>query len=105
MLPNMHPADELSLVRSEMRKLRAREAVLRRGFLNGKLPRDGTIARVDLSVQRRRLLQRDSLPPEIANNPKYWQMRESQVVTVQERSMEWEEDPGLDDLMVIEPFE
>lgn len=105
MLPNMHPADELSLVRSEMRKLRAREAQLRDGFLKGELSRDGTIARVNLKVQRRRMLQRDRLPPDIQNDPRYWQMRESHVVQVEERSLEWDEDPDLDDVVLIEPFD
>ena len=101
----MHPADELSLLRSEMRKLREREAELREGFLKGRYSRDGTIARVNLKVQRRRMLQRDRLPPHIQNDPRYWQMRESHVVQVEERALHWEEDPDLDDLMVIEPFD
>lgn len=105
MLPNMHPADELSLVRAELRRLREREQQLRDGFLSGDLPRDGAIARVNLTVQRRRMLKRDQLPSHIQNDPRYWQMRESRVVEIEDRETRWEEDAEIGDVIVVEPFD
>jgi hypothetical protein len=33
MIRNIHPADELSMIREDIRRLKDREAFLRRGFL------------------------------------------------------------------------
>lgn len=101
---NIHPADELSLVREELRRLKAREAELRAGFLTGDLPRVGSIAQVGLKVQRRRVLQRNALPPSIQNDARYWKLAESHVVVVEDRDIDWVEDE-VDDCPVIEPFD
>ncbi|MEL6641971.1 MAG: hypothetical protein AAFP98_11780 [Pseudomonadota bacterium] len=38
---NIHPADELAMIRTDMRRLKEREAFLRNGFLAMRLPTRG----------------------------------------------------------------
>lgn len=77
--PNMAPADELELIRAELKRLRAREAALREQVLA-----DGAEAgedwRVEVVEQRRRTLDRAALPPEIAGDPRYWKESVTRVV-------------------------
>jgi hypothetical protein len=76
---NMPPADELELVRAEIKRLRAREAELRAAVLeDGAEP--GQDWRVEVVEQRRRTLDRTSLPPEISGDPRYWKERVARVV-------------------------
>ena len=77
--PNMAPADELELVRAELKRLRAREAALREQVLvDGAQP--GEDWRVEVVEQRRRTLDRAALPPEIASDPRYWKESVTRVV-------------------------
>lgn len=77
--PNMAPADELELVRAELKRLRAREAELRAQVLEeGAEP--GQDWRVEVVEQRRRTLDRSALPTEIADDPRYWKQSVSRVV-------------------------
>ena len=54
MIKNMHPADELAMVRADIDRLKSREAFLRRGFLDDTLPRRGDEAVVEIAVFRSR---------------------------------------------------
>ena len=78
---NMPPADELELVRAEIKRLRAREAELRAeivGQADGEsIGRDW---RVEIVEQRRRSLDRAALPPEIARDPRYWKESVTRIV-------------------------
>lgn len=76
---NMPPADELELVRAEIKRLKAREAALRDEVLGG-AAEAGQDWRVEVVEQRRRTLDRAALPPEIAGDPRYWKERVSRVV-------------------------
>jgi hypothetical protein len=76
---NMPPADELELVRAEIKRLKAREAQLRDEVLGG-AAEAGQDWRVEVIEQRRRTLDRAALPPEIADNPRYWKESVSRVV-------------------------
>lgn len=104
MLSNTHPADELSLIRAEMRRLRTREQELRDGFVSGDLPSIGSIARIEVRHQQRRVFQRDLLPPAVLRDDRYWTTRVSPVVTLTEREDHWVEEVDPDDIVVIEPF-
>ena len=76
---NMAPADELELVRAEIKRLKAREAALRDEVLAG-ATEAGQDWRVEIVEQRRRTFDRSALPPEIADDPRLWKERVSRVV-------------------------
>lgn len=76
---NMPPADELELVRAEIKRLKAREAELRAAVLD-ESAEPGQDWRVEVVEQRRRTLDRMALPPEIAGDPRYWKESVSRVV-------------------------
>ena len=77
---NMPPADELELVRAEIKRLRAREAELRAAVLEEGGAEPGQDWRVEIVEQRRRTLDRTALPHEIGNDPRYWKERVARVV-------------------------
>jgi hypothetical protein len=76
---NMPPADELELVRAEIKRLKAREAALREEVLGG-ATEAGQDWRVEVVEQRRRTLDRGALPREITDDPRFWKERVSRVV-------------------------
>lgn len=73
---NLHPADELALIRADMRRLQERETFLRNGFLQQSWSRRGTEAEVEVKAVHSRVLRRDKLPREIVNDPTYWEDRQ-----------------------------
>jgi hypothetical protein len=77
---NMPAADELELVRAEIKRLRAREAELRSVLLEEDGAEPGQDWRVEVVEQRRRTLDRAALPPEISRDPRYWKERVARVV-------------------------
>jgi hypothetical protein len=77
---NMPAADELELVRAEIKRLKAREAELRAAMLEGGDTEPGQDWRVEVVEQRRRTLDRAALPPEIAADPRFWKERVARVV-------------------------
>jgi hypothetical protein len=77
---NMPPADELELVRAEIKRLRAREAELRAAVLGEGGTEPGQDWRVEIVEQRRRTLDRAALPREIGSDPRYWKERVARVV-------------------------
>lgn len=99
MIRNLHPADELALIREDMRRLKARETFLRNGFLRDCLPRRGTDAVVEVKTLRSRVLLRDKLPDAIVDDPQFWEERRLQQVRVRSLS-----DGADDSFDVFEPF-
>lgn len=77
---NMPPADELELVRAEIKRLRKREAELRAAMLDEGGTEPGQDWRVEIVEQRRRTLDRAALPREIGDDPRYWKERVARVV-------------------------
>ena len=71
-LRNIHPADELAEIRSDIRRLQERENFLRRGFLNDSLPRLGSDAVAEVKPLKRRTFLRDKLPDHILNDESFW---------------------------------
>ncbi|WP_377509445.1 hypothetical protein [Octadecabacter sp. R77987] len=82
MIQNLYPADELSQVRAQIRRLKLREDELRAGYLSGQLNPVGLDALVEIKMQRRRRFCHDRLPPDILNNPVYWDRSETPAVVV-----------------------
>lgn len=72
-LRNIHPADELAMIRADMRRLKEREAFLRRGFLTLDLPTRGDEAVASVKILKKRRFLRDKLPQAILENENYWE--------------------------------
>ena len=72
---NIHPADELAMIRADLHRLKEREAFLRKGFLSLRFPTRGaeTVATVKIIKQRR--LRRDLLPKAVLENADYWETK------------------------------
>lgn len=99
MIRNLHPADELALIREDMRRLKERETFLRNGFLSDSLPRRGAETLVEVKTLKSRVLRRDKLPETIVDDPRFWEERRLQQVHVKPLAT------GADDSFdVFEPF-
>lgn len=85
MLKNLHPADELAMVRADIERLKSREAFLRRGFLGDTLPHSGDEAVIEAAVFRSKRFLRDKLPNEILENEAYWVNQRTEHVRVRPR--------------------
>ena len=84
MLRNQLPADELAHIRDEIRALRVREAELRQCFTDecNQGVFEGCDYDVVVQLHKRRVLKKSSLPPEILNNPCFFEERTAPVVRV-----------------------
>lgn len=82
---NLPPADELAQIRDDLRRLKIREAVLRRIVLDDPAMRDEIDARVVVRVQKRLTLDPAQLPDFIRNDRRYWAMAETHVVLIENR--------------------
>lgn len=79
---NISIADELGHLRAEIKALKAREAELRDQLVaDGGAPQ-GQDYQVEVVEQTRRSFDRKALPPEIADDPRYWKTSTSHVVRV-----------------------
>ena len=94
---NIYPADELAQIRAQIRKLKAREATLRAGFLDGSLVQQGHTYHVRITQSRSRVLVPARLPEDIRFNDDYYRQRVSKTVRLVTAS-----EP---EFSVIEPFE
>lgn len=74
-------ADELAEIREEIARLRAREAAIQAAILSfeGGIPA-GREHRVELVEHRELVFDKDRLPEEIRDNPRYWSERVTQSV-------------------------
>lgn len=77
---NLSPADELGMIRAEMRRLKAREAELRAQILEIGAPEPGAEWRIEVIEQRRRTFDRTALPPSITEDPRYWKESITKIV-------------------------
>lgn len=75
MLTNRHPADELAKLRSEIRRLKARENDLRKVLLHGTCGLQGDDHHVVMQKQRRRVFLKDRLPQHVLSDPDLWETR------------------------------
>jgi hypothetical protein len=67
------PADELALVRAQIRELQKRETELCCGFLRDELDPTGTRVQARTGLTQKRVFQADLLPEFIYDDPIYWQ--------------------------------
>ena len=92
----MDPVDELARLRAEIKRLEAREATLRAEMLRPGARLRSNMHEVVIKDQVRKTFQKDLLPPDILNAPRYWKETRCQTVLVRQLA-----DVGPD---LIEPF-
>ncbi|MEL6572731.1 MAG: hypothetical protein AAFQ64_13790 [Pseudomonadota bacterium] len=106
-MKNIHPADELAMIRADLRRLKEREAFLRRGFLTLRLPTRGEDAVASIKVVKQRRFRRDLLPKAVLDNADYWETEIIRHVHVDEAPKARGHIPGFvvedADVQVIEP--
>ena len=93
----MDPVDEFARLKAEIRRLQDRADELRDGFLRpGARLRSN---RFEITVKRspRRCFAKERLPEAVLADPRYWDERESEVVTCREIATF-----GADDIVLIE---
>ncbi len=78
----MHPVDEFAALRTSIRAMEARAAVLRQLFLDRGVPFRSNQHEVFVRHQTRRVFRKDRLPPEILANDLLWEEVSSPIVTV-----------------------
>lgn len=81
---NMHPADELAMIRTDIRRLREREDYLRKGFLTMRLPTHGVDAVATVKIVKNKRFCRDRLPNHLLDDPEMWETQVVRHVVVDE---------------------
>jgi hypothetical protein len=81
---NIHPADELAMIRADLRRLKEREAFLRKGFLEMRHDTRGVDAVATVKVLKTRRFCRDRLPSHVLENADYWETQIVRQVEVDE---------------------
>jgi hypothetical protein len=80
----MNPVDEYARLKEEIRRLQDRADVLRSGFLQPGARLRSNRFEVTIRRQKRRVFCKDRLPQAVLEDPRYWEERESDVVTCRE---------------------
>ncbi|MEM0922058.1 MAG: hypothetical protein AAGI13_03380 [Pseudomonadota bacterium] len=94
---NLLPADELGLLRAEIKRLKARETELRDQFREMGRVSPGAEYTVEVVEQRRRVFDRSLLPADILEDPRYWKEIVTQIVKVRLRDQESASEALIDD--------
>lgn len=102
---NMHPADELAMIRADLRRLKDREAFLRNGFLTMRLPTRGEEAVASVKILKQRRFRRELLPPAVLDNAEFWETQIVRQVHVDDvAAADRGPQMSTDTTEVIEPF-
>jgi chromatin segregation and condensation protein Rec8/ScpA/Scc1 (kleisin family) len=80
----MDPVDEYARLKAEIRRLQDRAEVLRESFLRPAARLRSNRFEIVIKRQKRRLFQKDRLPAAMLADPRFWEERESEVVTCHE---------------------
>jgi hypothetical protein len=80
----MDPVDEFARLKAEIRRLQDRAEVLREGFLKPGARLRSNRFEVTVKRQKRRLFLKERLPEAVLADPRYWEERESEIVTCRE---------------------
>lgn len=80
----MDPVDEFARLKAEIRRLQERADVLREDFLKPGARLRSNRFEITIKWQRRRVFLKDRLPEAVLADPRYWEERESEVVTCHE---------------------
>ncbi|MDZ4086333.1 MAG: hypothetical protein U1E69_05955 [Tabrizicola sp.] len=77
----MDPVDEFARLKAEIRRLQDRADALRDGFLKPGARLRSNRYEITVKRQKRRMFNKDRLPQAVLADPRYWEERESEVVT------------------------
>jgi hypothetical protein len=77
----MDPVDEFARLKAEIRRLQDRAEVLREAFLRPGARLRSNRYEITVKRQKRRVFQKERLPEAVLADPRYWEERESEVVT------------------------
>lgn len=80
----MDPVDEFARLKAEIKRLQDRAEVLRAGFLRPGARLRSNRFEISVKQMRRRVFLKERLPEAILADPRYWEERESEVVTCHE---------------------
>ena len=80
----MDPVDEFARLKAEIRRLQDRAEVRREGFLKPGARLRSNRFEVTVKRQKRRLFLKERLPEAVLADPRYWEERESEIVTCRE---------------------
>lgn len=81
-MKNIHPADELAMIRADLRRLKAREDYLKKGFLSLRFPVRGDEAVATVKVLKQRKLCQERLPQHILDDAEMWETKVLREVVV-----------------------
>ncbi len=88
-------ADELADVRAELTRLRLREAQLRAALIAApEAARGGRWNEAEVTLRRRMVFRPYLLPPEVRQDPRYWEDLAQHVVTVKPLAQGLKPRPG-----------
>jgi hypothetical protein len=77
----MDPVDEFARLKAEIKRLQDRAEVLREGFLQPHARLRSNQFEIRIKRSKRRVFQKDRLPEAVLADPRYWEERESEIVT------------------------
>ena len=100
----MDPVDLYAKLKSEIRALEDQAAALREALLRPGARLRSNQHEVTIRQQTRRVFQKDLLPSEVLNNPRYWAETSSAVVTVSPLAAQSKVLKDNDDVVLIERF-
>ncbi len=72
---NMHPADELAMIRTDIRKLREREDFLCKGFISLRFSTQGVDTLATTKIVKERRLRQALLPKKLLEDPELWEAK------------------------------
>jgi hypothetical protein len=79
---NIHPADELAMIRTDLCRLREREDFLNKGFLSMRLPTRGDEAVASVKILKERRFRENKLPQHLLDDPELWETKVTRHVLV-----------------------
>ena len=79
---NIHPADELAMIRTDIRRLKEREDFLRKGFLSLRFPTRGDEAVATVKIVKQRKFCQNKLPRHLQDDPDLWETKVTRHVLV-----------------------
>lgn len=100
----MDPVDAYAKLKSDIRDLEEQAAVLRESFLRPGARLRSNQHEVVIRQQSRRMFQKDLLPVEVLNDPRYWLQTTSAIVTVRPMGDYAKILKNNDEISLIEPF-
>lgn len=95
----MDPVDEFARLKAEIRRLQDRAEALREGVLKPGARLRSNRFEITVKRQKRRVFVKERLPESVLADPRYWEERESEVVTCHEITTFRAGDP---DIVLIE---